>query len=125
MTLREAFAGTFKKLIKQAGIGPSELRKKTGLGKATIYNLTNANGYPDMETLCKVCDALDISEAEFMTEMRKLCPTHKHERQLQSHPDIQKTISENAFNDKEYFEILSILLKMQNPNFVLERKDIP
>ena len=41
--------------------GMTEISRKTGLGRATLYKALNTNGNPGLDTLLRVLDALGLS----------------------------------------------------------------
>lgn len=66
MTLKEALANRIVELCEEKGITPYMLSVLSGVDKSTIYSiLGNKSRKPEVSTIKKICDGLEITLAEF------------------------------------------------------------
>ncbi len=66
MTLKEAVAYRILQLCKGKGISPYSLAILCGVDKSTIYSiLGNKSQSPEIVTIKKICDGLEITLGEF------------------------------------------------------------
>ena len=68
MTLKEAIANRIIQLCEKRKITPYILAIMSGIDKSTIYSiLGNKSKSPEVATVKKICDGLDITLGEFFS----------------------------------------------------------
>lgn len=50
--------------IKSSELSISELAKKAGLARQTIYNIMNESFYPELDSVLAICKALEFNGTE-------------------------------------------------------------
>lgn len=71
--LGERIAQALKRERERAGIGVSELARRSGVSKATVSQLESGGGNPSVETLWAIATALEVPFSVFI-EDRTLAP---------------------------------------------------
>ena len=68
MTVKEAIARRINELCKQHTIAPNELANRAGLNPSTVYSILGSKSKsPEIATIKKLCDALEITLGEFFS----------------------------------------------------------
>lgn len=68
MDLKEAIAFRIKNLYEERGLNPSSLAYLCGMDRSTIYSiLGNKSKNPEVVTIKKICDGLEITLGEFFS----------------------------------------------------------
>ena len=68
MTLKEAIAHRIRQLCRERLITPYTLAISSGLDKSTIYSILGEKSQkPEVATIKKICDGLDITLGEFFS----------------------------------------------------------
>jgi len=68
MTLKETIAYRIMQLCKERTIAPYTLAMQCGIDKSTIYSiLGNKSKSPEVATVKKICDGLDITLGAFFS----------------------------------------------------------
>ncbi|MCU7378935.1 helix-turn-helix transcriptional regulator [Clostridiales Family XIII bacterium ASD5510] len=66
MDLKEAIAGRITQLCSERRLNPSSLAYLCGMDRSTIYSILGTKSKnPEIATIKKICDGLDITLAEF------------------------------------------------------------
>ena len=66
MTLKEAIADRIQQLCRERIITPYTLAMMCGVDTSTIYSiLGHKSNHPEVATIKKICDGLDITLAQF------------------------------------------------------------
>ena len=66
MKVKEAVANRIKELCKERMIAPNELGNIAGINPSTIYSILGKKSRsPEISTIKKLCDGLEITLAEF------------------------------------------------------------
>ncbi|MFA6689186.1 MAG: helix-turn-helix domain-containing protein [Sphaerochaetaceae bacterium] len=63
---RKAYGRTIRLLRRSRRLTQEQLEERTGIGRSQIYYLESGKRLPRLETLEKLCLALDCSMARFM-----------------------------------------------------------
>lgn len=70
MTLKKALANRIVELCEEKNITPYMLAVISGVDKSTIYSiLGNKSRKPEVATIKKICDGLEITLAEFFNTL--------------------------------------------------------
>lgn len=69
-------------LRKQKGWSVYKLCNEADLSPSALTNLYARNNYPSIPTVMKICDALQISLAEFFNENCKSCDLNPAEQEM-------------------------------------------
>ncbi|MCU7378936.1 helix-turn-helix transcriptional regulator [Clostridiales Family XIII bacterium ASD5510] len=80
MELKEAIAYRINKLCSERELNPSSLAYLCGMDRSTIYSILGTKSKnPEIATIKKICDGLDITLAEFFDspEFNRLEPVIK------------------------------------------------
>ncbi len=68
MTLKETIGDRITQLCTEKGLSPYSLAIACGVDKSTIYSiLGNKSKSPEVVTIKKICDGLDITLGEFFS----------------------------------------------------------
>ena len=68
MTVKQAIANRIVQLCKERTIAPNELGNMAGINSSTIYSILGPKSKsPEVATIKKLCDALDMTLGEFFT----------------------------------------------------------
>ena len=68
MTVKDAIARRINALCMQNTIAPNELANRAGLNPSTVYSILGSKSKsPEIATIKKLCDALDITLGEFFS----------------------------------------------------------
>lgn len=68
MTVKEAIANRILQLCKERTIAPNELSNIAGLNPSTVYSILGSKSKsPEIVTIKKLCDALEITLGEFFS----------------------------------------------------------
>ena len=68
MTVKDAIACRIIQLCKEHTIAPNELGNKAGVNPSTIYSILGPKSKsPEVATVKKLCDALDMTLGEFFS----------------------------------------------------------
>jgi len=68
MTLKEAIANRIYELCAIKGLNPNSLATHCGVDPSTIYSiLGNKSKSPEVATIKKICDGLEITLGEFFS----------------------------------------------------------
>ncbi len=68
MTIKQAIAERIIQLCKERGIAPNELGNMAGINPSTIYSILGSKSKsPEVATIKKLCDALEITLGEFFS----------------------------------------------------------
>ena len=68
MTLKDAIANRIKQLCKERMIAPNELANRAGINPSTVYSILGSkSNRPEVSTIKKLCDALEITLGEFFS----------------------------------------------------------
>ena len=66
MTLKKAIANRILELCRERTLAPNRLANICGIDKSTIYSiLGNKSKKPEVATIKKICDGLEITLAQF------------------------------------------------------------
>lgn len=61
-----------KRKRKQKGLSLNDLREKTGLSKSSLSNIENDKNNPTIDTLNKICDALDLLSEDVLSTLKAI-----------------------------------------------------
>ncbi len=67
----EDIHGRIRSLAAERNLSIYELAKRAGLAESTIYNLFERGTMPKIETLEKLCDAMEVSLSDFFVFLSK------------------------------------------------------
>ncbi|MCL2509157.1 MAG: helix-turn-helix transcriptional regulator [Oscillospiraceae bacterium] len=68
MTLKEAIANRILQLCEERSVTPYALAIMCGIDNSTVYSiLGNKSNSPEVATIKKICDGLDITLGEFFS----------------------------------------------------------
>ena len=68
MTLKDAIANRIIQLCKERTIAPNELANRAGVNPSTVYSILGSKSKrPEVATIKKICDALEITLGEFFS----------------------------------------------------------
>ena len=68
MTVKQAIANRIVQLCKERTIAPNELGNMAGINPSTIYSILGPKSKsPEVATIKKLCDGLNISLGEFFS----------------------------------------------------------
>ena len=69
MTLKEAIAKRILELSQAKNLSPSALAMLCGIDKSTLYSILGSKSKsPEVATIKKICDGLEISVREFFDD---------------------------------------------------------
>jgi len=69
---REAFATVLRKRRQAAGLSQEELGFKAGITMRYVSVLENNKRQPTISTMIVICDALEVSLTDFVSEMEEV-----------------------------------------------------
>ena len=68
MTVKEAIAARIMQLCREKTIAPNELSNMAGINPSTLYSILGTKSKsPEIVTIKKLCDALDMTLGEFFS----------------------------------------------------------
>ena len=69
-------------LCEERGMTKYNLANRTKLGERTIYNIFEREGSPSLTTLYAICEALDVTMAEFFSDSQDQIVASEEEKKL-------------------------------------------